>query len=56
VHAVNELMQKWQRTIKELRRQLQKARDKMKKFADGKRSERNFEVGDWVFLKLHQYR
>jgi Skp family chaperone for outer membrane proteins len=56
VQAVNELIQKWQRTIEELRRQLQKARDKMKKFADGKRSEKNFEIGDWVFLKFHQYR
>jgi len=28
----------------------------MKKFADVKRSERKFKVGDWVYLKLQPYR
>ncbi|XP_076931570.1 uncharacterized protein LOC143596767 [Bidens hawaiensis] len=27
----------------------------MKQFADNHRSERSFEVGSWVFLKLHPY-
>lgn len=28
----------------------------MKQQADSGRTERNFEVGDWVLLKLHSYR
>jgi ribosomal protein S19E (S16A) len=28
----------------------------MKKFADAKRSERKFKVGDWVYLKLQSHR
>ncbi|XP_075080344.1 uncharacterized protein LOC142165863 [Nicotiana tabacum] len=28
----------------------------MKNYADGRRKERNFTVGDWVFLKLQPYR
>lgn len=32
------------------------AKERMKHFADLKRSEREFNVGDWVFLKLHPYR
>lgn len=40
-------------TIKE---NLAKAQNKMKTFADAHRSERVFEVGDWVFLKLQPYK
>jgi hypothetical protein len=35
---------------------LAKAQHRMKKFADAKRSERKFKVGDWVYLKLQPYR
>jgi hypothetical protein len=56
VQVVNEIMQERHKIIEELRRQLFKAQDKMKKFADGKRSERSFQVGDWMFLKLQPYR
>lgn len=33
-----------------------KAQARMKVYADGKRKDRNFEIGDWVFLKLQPYR
>jgi hypothetical protein len=40
------------RLIKE---QLLKARNRMKRFADRKRTERKFHVGDWVYLKVQPY-
>ncbi|GKA78748.1 retrotransposable element Tf2 [Tanacetum coccineum] len=33
-----------------------RAQDRMKKYADLKRSEREFDVGMWVYLKLQPYR
>jgi hypothetical protein len=39
-------------TLRVLREKLIKAQSCMKKFADHKRSERTFKVGDWVYLKL----
>ncbi|KAJ0890196.1 putative nucleotidyltransferase, Ribonuclease H [Helianthus annuus] len=41
--------------IATLKQSLERARNRMKQFADLKRSERSFEVGDWVFLKLQPY-
>jgi hypothetical protein len=35
---------------------LVKAQSRMKKYADLKRSERKFSVGDWIYLKLQLYR
>lgn len=32
------------------------AQNRMKQQADHKRTEREFQVGDWVYLKLHPYR
>lgn len=32
------------------------AQDRMKKFADLKRSDRQFSMGDWVYLKLQPFR
>ncbi|KAJ4814811.1 polyprotein [Rhynchospora pubera] len=43
-------------TLQMLRVNLEKAQERMKKFADKGRSERNFKVGDWVYLKLQPYR
>lgn len=40
----------------ELEKQLNKAQERMKKYADKRRTERSFRVGDWVYLKLKPYR
>ncbi|XP_040988952.1 uncharacterized protein LOC121236569 [Juglans microcarpa x Juglans regia] len=39
-----------------LKENLKKAQEMMKLYADRKRTERVFQVGDWVFLKLQPYR
>ncbi|KAK9725011.1 hypothetical protein RND81_05G115500 [Saponaria officinalis] len=42
--------------ISDLKHHLSKAQDRMKRLADEHRSEREFGVGDWVWLKLQPYR
>jgi hypothetical protein len=42
--------------IRILRANLQLAQDRMKKFADIKRTERSFDVGDLVYLRLQPYK
>jgi len=39
-----------------LRENLQDAQEMMKFFADKKRTDREFEVGEWVYLRLRPYR
>ncbi|XP_027083473.2 uncharacterized protein [Coffea arabica] len=39
-----------------LKQNLKLAQERMKKYADERRSERKFEVGDWVYLRLQPYR
>ena len=38
-----------------VRQHLLRAKDRMKKQSDKKRSEHSFNVGDWVFLKAQTY-
>jgi hypothetical protein len=42
--------------LKTLQHNLTQAQNRMKKFADMKRTERTFEVGDMVYLKMQPYR
>lgn len=35
---------------------LQRAQNRMKVQADGRRSDRHFDIGSWVWLKLQPYR
>lgn len=46
VESVNELLQKRNEIHRELRINLQHAQDRMKKFADLNRKEKEFQVGD----------
>jgi Chromo (CHRromatin Organisation MOdifier) domain len=54
--AVNEVLADRQSTLKVLKQHLTKAQERMKRYADRKRTERKFQLGDWVYLKLQPYR
>ncbi|KAJ4745598.1 polyprotein [Rhynchospora pubera] len=56
IESVNEVLRERQQMLVNLKLQLMRAQERMKKFADAKRSERHFNTGDWVYLKLQPYR
>ncbi|KAJ4733316.1 polyprotein [Rhynchospora pubera] len=56
VEAVDKMLKERHLVMSELKQQLIKAQERMKRFADNKRTERQFEVGEWVYLKLQPYR
>jgi hypothetical protein len=56
VQAMQENMEHQQQVIQLLKDNMTLAQNRMKQQADQHRSERSFEVGDWVFLKLQQYK
>ena len=49
-------LQDHEEMMKTLQQNLHHAQNRMKKFADQKRTERSFEVGDLVYLKMQPYR
>ncbi|KAL0319955.1 UNVERIFIED_CONTAM: hypothetical protein Sradi_5257000 [Sesamum radiatum] len=53
---VDELIQERVKVLQLLKENLQQAQQRMKSYADKKRTEREFEVGDEVFLKLQPYK
>jgi hypothetical protein len=56
VEAVDSQLQTRDKLLALLKRNLQVAQARMKGFYDKKHTERSFEVGDWVYLKLQPYR
>ncbi|KAI0495616.1 hypothetical protein KFK09_021919 [Dendrobium nobile] len=56
VFAVEEYLEERDKTLEELKRHLLRARQIMKKQADGHRKDIQFEVGEKVYLKLCPYR
>ncbi|XP_049387928.1 uncharacterized protein LOC125852239 [Solanum stenotomum] len=56
VDVVDQYYRERQIMAKALKENLAKAQNRMKMYAHKKRSEKEFEVGDWVFLKLQPYR
>ncbi|KAJ1686917.1 hypothetical protein LUZ63_018307 [Rhynchospora breviuscula] len=56
VESVNKMFQERHHLNLQLKEHLRKAHERMKKFADNKRIERKFSVGDWVYLKIQSYR
>jgi hypothetical protein len=56
VQAVEDHIENQQQVIQILKDNLTMAHNRMKQQADQHRSERSFEVGDWVFLRLEPYK
>ena len=56
VQAVEDELRSREHILALARENLQAAQTRMKNFADKKRTEREFEVGDWVYLRLRPYR
>lgn len=56
VASVDAQLQLRDELLASLKRNLQVAQCRMKNFYDKHHSERSFEVGDWVYLKLQPYR
>ena len=56
VAAVDDLLSQREETFNLLRRKLQKAQTRMKDIADGHRRDHEFQVNEWVLVKLRPYR
>jgi hypothetical protein len=56
VQAVEDHIENQQQVLQILKDNLTMAQNRMKQQADQHRSERSFEVGDWVFLRLQPYK
>ncbi|PNX98963.1 Ty3/gypsy retrotransposon protein [Trifolium pratense] len=56
VEAVQKELEERDEAILQLKNHLLRAQERMKHFADEKRSDRSFQVGEWVFLKLRPHR
>lgn len=56
MEAVDQVLKDRSSMLRLLKANLQEAQNKMKKFADKTRTERYFEVRDWVYLKLHPFK
>ena len=56
VQEVENTLKSREQILSLLRSNLQHAQDKMKRFADLKRTERQFEKGEWVYLRLQPYK
>jgi len=56
VETVDEVLKSRQQILALLQHNLQQAQQRMKRYADLKRSERSFEIGQLVYLRLQPYR
>jgi hypothetical protein len=54
--AATDFLQEKQQMIDQLKQNLLQAQARMKHFADMNRTERQFSVGDMVYLKMEPYR
>ena len=56
VVLVNDHLEENQKAIQILKKNLNVARNRMKQQADWHRMKRDFEVGEWVFVRLQPYK
>ncbi|KAJ0816356.1 putative nucleotidyltransferase, Ribonuclease H [Helianthus annuus] len=55
IAAVEELHREREAMIRKLKVNLESARNRMKQFSDAHRTDREFQVGEWVYVKLHPF-
>lgn len=55
-HSSVDLLQRREEVQQKLKETLQNTQAKMKHYADLKRRDKKYEVGEWVWLKLQHYR
>lgn len=56
VDMMEDLLTKRDQLLKDLKRNLERARQRMKLQADKHQTEKEFQVGDWVYVRLQPYR
>ena len=56
VDAMDIQLKQREQVLQLLKENLQRSRNKMKRYADLKHTEREFKEGDWVYLRLQPYR
>lgn len=56
IAAVDQWGYIWEATIRLLKEHLYQAQNRMKQMADQPRSELEFQIWDWVYLKLQPYK
>jgi len=56
VQSMEDHLEHQQEVLQLLEERLAIAQNRMKQQADKHHSEREFDVGDWVFLRLHPYK
>ncbi|XP_059458363.1 uncharacterized protein LOC132187956 [Corylus avellana] len=56
IAAVEDQLQTRDHLLQLLKENIQRSQDRMKRYADLKRTERSFQEGDWVYLRLQPYR
>lgn len=53
--AIEEALKDRNAALRIIKDNLREAKERMKKFSDLKRTERNFQIGEWVYLRLKPY-
>ncbi|WCJ21035.1 hypothetical protein M5689_003225 [Euphorbia peplus] len=56
IESVDQLLKDRETALEVMKHQLRRAQNRMKQQADGSRSERSFEIREWVYVKLRPYR
>jgi len=56
VESIDDILTRQEEMLKQVKRNLQAAQNRMTQIANNRRSERSFSIGDYVCLKLQHYR
>jgi hypothetical protein len=56
VESIDDILTRCEEILKQVKKNLQAAQNRMTQIANNRRSERSFSIGDYVYLKLQHYR